>query len=358
MRNLAITEKYYPRIDFESKSGDRYYYFDNLKFLLTCLVVIGHFIDPMTSSSQLLRSSFFFIYLFHMPLFIFVSGYFSKSIINEKGFRTEKVFSYIIIYFILRVLEFIILRWVFGKVDTEFRFFNVNGVPWYMFAMAIWLCTIPVIHKFKAIFVLGCTIIIGIIVGYDSTVKDFLCLSRLLVFAPFFYAGYYININQIQNLLNKKIKVISLLAIVIIFAIIYLNEEFIYNYRGLLTGRNSYVKMELENGAICRIIYYVMASVTSIIFMMLVPRTKVIFSKLGERTLQVYCLHFIVYILYKNYKWYKELLEISVYWKIGIIILSIILTVILSSKIFEKPFKFLMNIKLDKFYKEKRSNIH
>ncbi len=56
--------------------NQRLYKFDNIRFLLMFLVILGHLLEVIHSEvgSQLYRV----IYSFHMPLFIFVSGYFAK----------------------------------------------------------------------------------------------------------------------------------------------------------------------------------------------------------------------------------------------------------------------------------------
>lgn len=52
---------------------------DNLKFVLILLVVIGHFSKFFQNDSSIYRSVFLFIYAFHMPLFLFISGLFHKD---------------------------------------------------------------------------------------------------------------------------------------------------------------------------------------------------------------------------------------------------------------------------------------
>ena len=57
--------------------------FDNLKFVLIFLVVLGHFLEiseAFEGSELLLRT----IYSFHMPAFLFLTGYFAK-------FRPKKI---------------------------------------------------------------------------------------------------------------------------------------------------------------------------------------------------------------------------------------------------------------------------
>jgi len=52
--------------------------FDTLKGMLILLVVCGHFFGHSSqgSLSQVMGN---FIYSFHMPLFVFISGYFTSS---------------------------------------------------------------------------------------------------------------------------------------------------------------------------------------------------------------------------------------------------------------------------------------
>ena len=54
-------------------------YFDNLKFILILLVVVGHLIEPFNDEAAM-GAIYRFIYSFHMPLFIFAAGYFAKRV--------------------------------------------------------------------------------------------------------------------------------------------------------------------------------------------------------------------------------------------------------------------------------------
>lgn len=55
-------------------------YWDELKFVLICLVVLGHIIR--FSNGGLQGALHNYIYIFHMPLFIFCSGRYSH--VNDK----------------------------------------------------------------------------------------------------------------------------------------------------------------------------------------------------------------------------------------------------------------------------------
>lgn len=53
-------------------------YFDNLKGILISLVVFGHLIENFYFKSKFVEIVYTFIYTFHMPAFIFLSGLFFK----------------------------------------------------------------------------------------------------------------------------------------------------------------------------------------------------------------------------------------------------------------------------------------
>ena len=57
--------------------GKRDYRIDNTKGILIILVVIGHFLLPV-ASTRFTTNSLYLIYTFHMPCFIFISGYLAK----------------------------------------------------------------------------------------------------------------------------------------------------------------------------------------------------------------------------------------------------------------------------------------
>ena len=82
---------------------ERDYFFDNLKAVLIFLVVLGHFLLPIHGESVLVVVKRL-IYVFHMPLFVFVSGYFAKKIYKNGQYNFKKILylrrtSYLLLQF-------------------------------------------------------------------------------------------------------------------------------------------------------------------------------------------------------------------------------------------------------------------
>ena len=68
----------------DKKLKNNNYFIDNLKVILIFLVVFGHLIERYIDTNLTLRGLYMFIYTFHMPLFIFVSGFLPKNIYKSR----------------------------------------------------------------------------------------------------------------------------------------------------------------------------------------------------------------------------------------------------------------------------------
>ena len=91
---------------------------DNIKFLLIFCVVLGHLVDDFTGVSDICKIIYLFVYAFHMPSFLFISGLFHK---NEKIF--PKIFFFISAGFALKITLFVAKR-AYGETP-DFCFFRM-----------------------------------------------------------------------------------------------------------------------------------------------------------------------------------------------------------------------------------------
>ena len=60
----------------ELEKKERDYRFDNIKCIMIFFVVLGHFLELF--SGNISKAIYIFIYTFHMPVFIFITGYFGN----------------------------------------------------------------------------------------------------------------------------------------------------------------------------------------------------------------------------------------------------------------------------------------
>lgn len=343
---MNLLNKIYNAKETSSKSG-RIYYFDNLKFVLIFLVVFGHLIDPIIHKTDIAKSTFLFIYLFHMPLFVFLSGFFSKNSVKRKD--KNKVIVYLFLYIILKVVIFTIEK-LYGR-NVSFNLFSESSISWYLFAMAIWHIITMLIQNFNKKYVMFFSILLALIIGFDKNIRDFLCLSRIIVFYPFFLIGNITKKEHIYGIIkNKKIRIASIIFLTLIIYIVFAFIDNVYLIRPLLTGRNSYYSLNnnIENfGILFRLIWYIISSLISVSVMSLTPRGKTFFSKFGENTLAVLILYAIIVRIFA-----REGFQLRVY---QYLIISIIVTFIFSLKWFSIPFNKILKLNL---YKKENGEIN
>ena len=149
-------------------SGDqREYLFDNYKVLLILLVVIGHFIEPSNDQNSFLYELKWGIVAFHMPAFIFISGYFSKRIPSLK----KMLCGLVIPYFVYEILYYLLYTFVLDK-ETGFYFARPKFSLWYLMALFAWRLFSPLVEKIP-----GC-MILSVIAGILFRFRVFCFSSR------------------------------------------------------------------------------------------------------------------------------------------------------------------------------------
>ena len=184
---------------------------DNLKFILITLVVIGHLADEFTAKSDVYKSVFLFIYTFHMPLFIFISGLFH----SEKNIVKKCIF-YCSIGFLYKIITLIFDR-LSGNGNVSFSLLSDGGISWFMFVLAIYTIISYVIKDENKKYILVFSVVLACFTGYDKSIGDFLYLSRAIVFFPFYLLGTMLKSEDIISIKNKYkgLFIVSILILLI-----------------------------------------------------------------------------------------------------------------------------------------------
>lgn len=321
---------------------------DNLKGLLILMVVVGHFIQDGAAEEglRIFRVLFLGIYSFHIPMFIFVMGLFYKRSRNEK-LKTDRIWFFLTLYILMKAMMLLVKRLLTG--EGSFSLLTESGTPWYMFATAVYMWLAFILRYRKPQFVLAGTLLLGILVGYDKSIGDYLVLSRIIVFAPFFFLGYYLEPEKLTGRLERtSCKVVGVILFILLAAgcILYMNEA--YAYRPLMTGRNPYADCTRipDCGGWDRLLVYGLALLVGATAAVLMPNKSLpLLGGMGRRSLAIYFWHRpILYILdhYEIGARIRELgdLQYQLIW-IGV---GILLTVILSARIFDVPVQWLNKV--------------
>lgn len=319
----------------------RIYLFDNLKAFLIILVVLGHFLEESIVYLDEYKRIVLFIYSFHMPLFIMISGHFHKN--NN---ILKKVVSYLSIGYVLKIL-FFLYSFFIRDTNPTFYFFSENGLPWYMFVLGFYIFITYLLKNFNKKFLLLVSIVIACIAGYNADIGDFLCLSRIIVFYPFYLIGYMLSTKDILKLnSNKILKVLSLIITIISIILCFTYYDDLIFLKPLFTGKHPYAINEIFIywGPMYRLLMYFISCFISFFIVVLIPNSyNSILSFLGKNTLQVYFWHYLfIYILIdtKIINYIFSLLEGGTIW----FLCSIVITFLLALKPFQFPVKNIISL--------------
>lgn len=354
--------------DFKSGEKKRLYLYDNLKFLLIVLVVLGHLIDDSTvklfgdgggetgvPQAKVFSGAFVFLYAFHMPLFIFISGLFNRG--HDDGRKVlGKALGFVVIGMLMKCLNY----WSQVRFQTDFdkehsegeTFFDLlggDGVYWYMFAMAAFMGLCYLFRNSRPWAVLTAAVVTALAAGYDPNVGDEYELSRIVVFFPFYYCGYVLDPEKVAEFVKKwYVRILSLGVIGVWAYFCFGKTKLVYPLRMLLTGRNSYFSISEATDMDCTFLSRLLVMGISALLCLAVLGIGLdvkipLITKCGSRTLQVYFWHrTIVYMLtYYGYQAYlaKAFPE---RWELYLALTAIPIVFVLCIKIFGVPLDMVL----------------
>ncbi len=269
------------------------YLIDNFKVLLIFLVVFNHIIAfNFVKVDTVVRYVWYAITIFHMPAFIFVSGYLSK-----KPQSALKNFKNLLIPYILGYsLTWYSQIWLGRSVDYEILR-PTGTVMWYILALFIYRLTIEALGKIR--FIVPLSILIALWAGTRPEFTTFLSASRIVVFFPFFVAGYLWKSEYITAVRKFKGKwVLVPISGVLLWAI---PNYMISNEMGvaIFRGNHGYKLCGLTDpeGIILRLLMYLVSFILIYTFLALLPDIKLPLTYVGRHTMGIYFFHYPIMII-------------------------------------------------------------
>lgn len=312
----------------ENKPVQREYLFDNLKGLLIFLVVFGHTLE-MYRGNIILKTIYLFIYTFHMPLFIFIAGYFSK---NAEKCRKTAVGSFLIPYLIINTLFSIIATIIYsGRPITDIQIFTPGWALWFLLSMFIWKILLKDLAKIK--YILFFSIAASLLLSGIHEFGNYMSLSRTIGFLFWFMLGYFYQ-NQDILAIRKTPKWVSIFIVVGIAILSYYFTKNNIIQPELFYFSESYASLSLRfvQGLIARSIAYLIAYIMLYQVINLMTNRQTFLSKIGQSSLTIYIFHtYIIMIIFKINPFEDQPFLNLIF----LLILSVFITYILSLPFFK-----------------------
>ncbi|NLN65144.1 MAG: acyltransferase family protein [Clostridiaceae bacterium] len=273
---------------------ERVPYWDNIKGILILLVVFGHFIWGYmgTGLAGVILS---FIYIFHMPAFVFVSGFLSKS---EHSRSKQSLIKLALIYILFNTTIMIVSVAVFG---SSFQLLTPSYSFWFLLSLIIWRAVEKYIPQ-SNLFIIVC-VAAAILIGFWKDVTNVLAIARTIAFFPFFHIGYKLPAEKTRHLIyhrKPKIYIIGILSLLYaaLLSVLFLNRNPWLGETDFLM--NSYSSV---TDAITRITLLCLAGLVTAALVLLAPVKPIpLLCKWGKNSLSIYVLHrFITFAYAKSF---------------------------------------------------------
>lgn len=271
----------------------RDYRIDALKGFLILSVVFGHFFTHDASHGLLSRTMANFIYSYHMPLFVFISGFFSGS--QSNFWKGE-----------LRILETYLVFQLIKGLWLHYSFLKLLTWPapmlWYLFALFFWrlllagMSRIGMKVSWQFILLL---VLVSVLAGFVPWIGRRFALNRFLFFAPYFFLGVLLQRIRIIDEINKRMSVRNSIILLIV-ALLVSALLACFSVKGIISifaGVDPYPERKQYIYMAARLFSYVTSFVVSLAFIRLFSVRNGFIETIGRESLKYYMFHGICLML-------------------------------------------------------------
>ena len=268
---------------------NRDYQLDNIKGLMIFFVIFAHAISNLYkgwSDNLITKYLYYFIYSFHMPVFIFISGYLSKRKTDYDTYIVKAIKSCLVPYLVFNIL------YGLPSIKSALSILSPKWTLWFLLSLFSWKVLSQVFIKIKLIFPIA--VLLSLFIGLFNSVGGFLTLSRTICFFPFFIAGYLCQPEHIRKIRASK-KIYSVLAFLIaivttwVLTTMNIKSSTLYFSSSYDSLGQNYVQ-----GIILRSVVLLCGFLCSFGFISIIPEYKTIVSHLGMYSITVYLGHSLI----------------------------------------------------------------
>ena len=269
------------------------YLVDNIKVVLIFLVVFNHLIAfQLVKVDMVVRYVWYGITIFHMPAFIFISGYLSKKpqdvLKNVKNLLIPYILGYSLTWY----------AYIWTGRSMDYELLRPSGtVMWYVLALFIYRLTIEALGKIR--FIVPLSIIFALWAGTRPEFTTYLSSSRIVVFFPLFVAGYLWKSDYTDVVRKFKGKwILILVSALLLYAVpnfMIANEIPVDIFRGNHTYQLS--GMDDITGMLIRLLMYLVSFIIIYTMLAIMPDRKLILTYIGRHTMGIYFFHYPIMIL-------------------------------------------------------------
>ncbi|WP_310729242.1 acyltransferase family protein [Streptomyces sp. N2A] len=264
-------------------------YFDNAKYLAIVWVAIGHAWEPFYAGSRTSAALYLVLYAFHMPAFIVISGYFSRSFTFRPD-QLQRLVTGIAVPYVLFRTAYALFRYAAGdQPDLSVGLLDPWFLTWFLPALFIWRLTAPLWRIIRLPVPVALTI--AALASASPEIGSDLDLQRVLQFLPFFVLGLCLTPEHFRRLRRRAVRIAAVPVVLGATAFAYwavprMNDAWFYHTDSART-----LGAPWWGGMLMQLATFGCSLVLTACFLAWVPGRRMWCTTLGAGTLYGYLLH-------------------------------------------------------------------
>lgn len=282
---------------------------DHARFALIVLVVVGHLLTTLRMHDDVAYALYAYIYLFHMPAMILLSGVFSKPEVTPKAITST--WQLLITWLIWEGI-WAVIHLVFGGKWLKTNWLVAPAwTLWFLVSLVTMRILLPYIAKLKHPLIFS--IVVALVAGFAPAIGSNFSAARTLSFLPLFVLGWlakdrgWFDREPFMRP-SRLIKSLAWVALAGTLAVIVFWPNLKNEWRidKWLTWRDGYstlfdtaapfgwepaTMLTGVSGMGVRLGLLLIAAGLTVAVLLVVPRKNTRFTGWGSRTLYVYLLH-------------------------------------------------------------------
>ncbi|GAA4198284.1 acyltransferase family protein [Microbispora amethystogenes] len=258
---------------------------DNAKFLAIVLVVSGHLVEDLRDVPAA-HALYFYVYLFHMPLFIVISGYLSRNFTFSAG-KARKLISGLAVPYVIFEVAYSLPRWfLYGKL--EISLLDPYYLTWFLMSLFLWRLSTPVWQQLRhpLVVAVGLSLLSG-----TSALPDELSMNRTFGLLPFYVLGLMLTPGHLEMLRGRVAAITGGAVLAAALAGAFAVHRLVPTEWIRWRHSNHQIGVDDLTGTLIRLAMLAAGFLLVLAFLALTPDRRTWFSGLGAATMYAYLLH-------------------------------------------------------------------
>lgn len=266
-------------------------YLDNAKALLIILVVVGHLI-AVVHGSGFSSAAYKWIYSFHMPAFVVVTGYLSRSYRGSPRQVGALVSGILVPYLVFQVIVRVEPWLLFGE-PLHLNIFTPGWSAWFLLALFAWRLLVPVLQRLRFPVLASVLVVLASVLA--GGLSQSLSAARIVSYLPFFALGLAMtpeNLARFKRVARSPwARAIALVYVVTVGVVMYMGGASIKSGWFMMSVLSA-IEGDLSSTqhVLVRIAVLTFTTSMTIAILVLIPQRETFFTKMGAVTLTVYLL--------------------------------------------------------------------